>query len=125
VIAGYTLAMVGMGCWLKRRDSDMEDYLLGGRSIPWWLAGVSYLMTLVSTLSMVALPGEAYANGITLAIQNLILPPIALAAIDGAGNKSYVQERLGCMPFLTVPSAQPPLDSWFRDGNTLGLASLD
>ena len=70
IVGLYMLAMMGVGVRFSRGDANTEDYLLGGRAIPWWLAGVSYLMTLLSTISMVAIPGEAYAHGVTLALQH-------------------------------------------------------
>lgn len=38
----YMLALVGMALYLKKRASgSLEDYLVGGRKIPWWAIGIS------------------------------------------------------------------------------------
>lgn len=76
----YLLVVVGVGVWFSRGGSDTEDYLLGGRGMPWWLIGVSYVVSLLSTLTLVGVPGEAYANGVTLAIGSLIMPIFAVIA---------------------------------------------
>ena len=76
----YLLVVVGVGVWFSRGESDTEDYLLGGRGMPWWLIGVSYVVSLLSTLTLVGVPGEAYANGVTLAVGSLILPIFAVIA---------------------------------------------
>jgi SSS family transporter len=78
VIVLYMLAVVGVGLWFSRGGSDTESYLLGGRDMPWWLIGISYVVSLLSTLTMVGVPGEAYTNGVTLAIGSLILPVFAV-----------------------------------------------
>ena len=51
----YLLAMIGIGVWFARREDDTEDYLLGGRAMPGWGIGLSYVGSLLSTLTRAAL----------------------------------------------------------------------
>jgi solute:Na+ symporter, SSS family len=45
IICLYLGAIVALGLQLKRRASaSLEQYLLGGRSMPWWMLGVSGVM---------------------------------------------------------------------------------
>lgn len=76
----YMLLVVGVGFWFSRDESDTETYLLGGRGMPWWVIGISYVVSLLSTLTLVGVPGEAYSNGVTLALGSLILPFCAVIA---------------------------------------------
>lgn len=64
----YLAAVLGIGWWFHAKKGNTENYLMGGRRVPWWLAGISYMVTLVSTLSLVGCPGEAYKNGLTAAL---------------------------------------------------------
>ena len=42
VVGVYMIATLGVGLWLSRRAStSLEEFFVGGRSIPWWLAGAS------------------------------------------------------------------------------------
>ncbi len=42
VIIVYFSILIGMGAWLQRRASaSLEDYFIGGRSLPWWALGLS------------------------------------------------------------------------------------
>ncbi|MGH7662720.1 MAG: sodium:solute symporter family protein [Gemmatimonadaceae bacterium] len=42
VVAVYMVVTLAIGLWLSRRASrSMEEFFVGGRSIPWWLAGAS------------------------------------------------------------------------------------
>ena len=42
IIVAYVLALISFGLYLKKKaTSSLEDYLVGGRSIPWWMLGVS------------------------------------------------------------------------------------
>jgi len=70
-----SLAVVmGIGIWFSRGPKNTATYLLGSRSMPWWAIGVSYMMSILSTLSIVSIPGEAYNNGLTVAIGQLFFP---------------------------------------------------
>ncbi len=41
-MGGYLLILIGMGFYLKRLASrSLENYICGGRHIPWWMMGVS------------------------------------------------------------------------------------
>ena len=48
VILFYFLVLVGLGLYLERRASaSLEDYLVGGRRLPWWAIGVSGMASFV------------------------------------------------------------------------------
>jgi SSS family transporter len=58
----YLAVLVAMGCYFARRESGTEDYLLAGRRIPWWAAGISIFGTQLSAISYVATPAVYYAT---------------------------------------------------------------
>jgi Na+/proline symporter len=42
IIVGYFILVVGVGLWVSRRGSkDMDSYFLGGKTLPWYMLGVS------------------------------------------------------------------------------------
>jgi len=53
---------------------EADEHLLGGGKIPWWAAAISYVMALLSTVSLVATPGEAYNNGLRLYVLEWFAP---------------------------------------------------
>lgn len=73
-IGGYLATLLGIGAWFSREKGDTEVYLLGNRSMSWWVVGVSYMISLLSTMSLVAVPGEVYNHGLTLIIRNFVAP---------------------------------------------------
>ena len=79
-IVVYMLVVIGMGFWFSRRERTSEDFLLGGRSIVWWAIGISYLMSLTSTISMVMVPGETFNNGISAYILFGVVYPFTSVA---------------------------------------------
>ena len=80
VMGCYLLGMVALGLWFSRTSKNTESYLLGGRSMVWWVVGISYLVSLLSTISLVMVPGYAYEHGVTMILPWLFAPFMALAA---------------------------------------------
>lgn len=51
---------------------------MAGRGMPWWLISVASFMTLISTNSLVSIPGEAYSRGVGLAMRSIIGPLLGI-----------------------------------------------
>jgi SSS family solute:Na+ symporter len=81
VVGLYLGAMLGIGLWFKWKEAHggTEEYLMGNRSMPWWLIGIAYVMTLLSTNSLVAVPGEAFNHGLALAVRYVLAPFVGIA----------------------------------------------
>ncbi len=68
VIILYLAAVIGIGVWCSRGEKTSENYLLGGRKIPFLAVGLACMMALLSSVSLVMVPGEIYNHGLTLFI---------------------------------------------------------
>jgi len=56
VIAGYIIAMIALSVYLGRRQTNQEDYFVGGRNLPWWAVGLSTMATQTSAISFISIP---------------------------------------------------------------------
>lgn len=74
VIVLYLAAMLGMGFWFYLRDqtASTADYFVGGRSIPFWVAGISLYATNTSSISFIAIPAKAFDTNWQYLTNNLI-----------------------------------------------------
>lgn len=63
IIAAYFLLVNGIGIAVARSGS-VEDYFLGGRNIPWYIACFSIVATETSTLTLTSIPGVAYSGSL-------------------------------------------------------------
>jgi SSS family transporter len=65
IIATYFALSLLVGIYFTRRAGrDTEQYFLGGRSIPWWLAGVSIVATTFSSDTPLLVTGITARGGI-------------------------------------------------------------
>jgi SSS family transporter len=78
ILGLYLLANVIVGLGVSRKKKTTEEYLLGGRKIPWFAVGISYMMSLVSTVSLVAVPGEIFNHGLSLLFLGLLYPVFSI-----------------------------------------------
>ncbi len=83
IILGYLAAIVAMGLVLSRRVHDARDYFLAGRSLTWWIIGLSIIGTNVSAEGYVGAAGGAYQVGIAQANFEWIgaIPAMILASL--------------------------------------------
>ena len=65
IVAGYMGASLLLGVYLARRASgSMVDFFVGGRAIPWWLAGTSMAATTFSIDTPLYVAGVVGTRGI-------------------------------------------------------------
>jgi SSS family solute:Na+ symporter len=52
--------LVGIGVWFARQQRDTVDFFLARRRVPWWAAGLSFLATEISAVTIISVPATAY-----------------------------------------------------------------
>lgn len=64
IIALYALTLVGMTIYLKKLASaSLEDYLVGGRSLPWWMLGASGMASFLDVAGTMVIVSFLYMLG--------------------------------------------------------------
>lgn len=63
VLFSTLLLIVGYGTWKTRGRKNMEGYLLGNKSMPWWSVCLSIMATQASAITFLSTPGQAYEDG--------------------------------------------------------------
>jgi solute:Na+ symporter, SSS family len=62
VFVGFYLIILATSLWKSRSEKGSAGYFLGGRSLPWWLIGVSVVAANLSTEQFVGMAGQAAGN---------------------------------------------------------------
>src|SRR5437016_14061069 len=65
IIAIYLAGITLFGLRFRRRDRSLRAYFLADRNIPWWAIALSIVAAETSTLTIISIPGLAYATNFT------------------------------------------------------------
>lgn len=74
VIVVYLVSMLGIGLYfyLREKRQSTADFFVGGRSIPFWAAGVSLYAANTSSISYIAIPAKAFETNWQYLTNNLV-----------------------------------------------------
>ena len=62
VILAYLAGITWFGARFRRHQKDLRDYLLGGRTAPWWAISLSIVSAETSTLTIVGTPALSFTG---------------------------------------------------------------
>ncbi|HEY8780254.1 MAG TPA: sodium:solute symporter [Mucilaginibacter sp.] len=64
IVLGVTLLTIVLyGVWKSGANKNIDQYLMGGRSLPWYHVGLSVMATQASAITFLSAPGQAYSDG--------------------------------------------------------------
>src|SRR5665213_898883 len=64
IVLGVTLLTIVLyGVWKSGANKNIDQYLMGGRSLPWYHVGFSVMATQASAITFLSAPGQAYSDG--------------------------------------------------------------
>ncbi len=101
VILVYLVGIVGLGCWVglrhRRGGGESKDYFLAGGTLTWPVIGLALFSTNISTVHLVSLAQEGYANG--LAFGNFeLMAGFTLILLALFFAPFYIRSRVATLP---------------------------
>ncbi len=60
LLLGLLGLMFFIGWYFGRKESSTDDFFLGGRGIPWWVACLSFVATEISAMTIIGVPATAF-----------------------------------------------------------------
>ena len=73
----YGTVLIGMGVYYTRKCRTSEQFMVAGRSIPAWAAGLAVMSTYTSSISYIATPGKAFSSNWHPFIFSLCIIPVS------------------------------------------------
>ncbi len=73
----YGCVLIGMGVYYTRKCRTAEQFMVAGRSIPAWAAGLAVMSAYTSSISYIATPGKAFDSNWNPMIFALCILPVA------------------------------------------------
>ena len=106
VVVAYVALITFVGIRFAQRVKNAKDFFLAGRSLTWWVIGLSIIGTNVDTNGYIGASGNAYSIGIAQANFEWIgaIPAMIIAALTGISAPSSSWES--CTNSL-LRSSQP------------------
>ncbi|HET9502724.1 MAG TPA: sodium:solute symporter [Hymenobacter sp.] len=80
IIALYLAAMIGVGVYFARKNSNPEQYSSASGKIPGWAIGLSIYATFLSSNTFLGVPGKAFGTNWNALVFSLSMPLAAWVA---------------------------------------------
>jgi len=77
----YLAGILAMGLSFSRKNTNTEEYFVGGRTFAGWVVGFSMVGTVMSSITFLAYPGDAFKTSWLRFIPNFMLPLGAIIAV--------------------------------------------
>jgi SSS family solute:Na+ symporter len=105
ILVLYSCVLIGMGIYYVRKTRTADEFMVAGRSIPAWAAGLAVMSAYTSSISYIATPGKAFDSNWHPIIFALCIFPVAWLVCKYAvpyyrkakliSVYSFLEERLG------------------------------
>jgi len=80
VMFGWLLFLVAYGLWRGRGSGSVSQYLLAGKTMPWYAMGLSIMATQASAITFISTTGQSYTDGMRF-VQFYFGLPLAMVAL--------------------------------------------
>jgi Na+/proline symporter len=81
IVLGVTLlTIVIYGVWKSGANNNIDQFLMGNRSLPWYHVGLSVMATQASAITFLSAPGQAYSDGMRF-VQFYLGLPLAMIVL--------------------------------------------
>src|ERR1700686_1877642 len=81
VMVATIVAIPSFGLWRGRRSKTVSEYLLAGKTMPWYAMGLSIMATQASAITFIAPTGQAFVDGMRF-VQFYFGLPIAMVILS-------------------------------------------
>ena len=81
IVLGVTLlTIITYGIWKSGSNKNIDQFLMGGRSLKWYHVGLSVMATQASAITFLSAPGQAYSDGMRF-VQFYLGLPLAMIVL--------------------------------------------
>src|SRR6516162_9715990 len=80
VMFGWLVFLVSYGLWRGRGSGSVSQYLLAGKTMPWYAMGLSIMATQASAITFISTTGQSYTDGMRF-VQFYFGLPLAMIVI--------------------------------------------
>ena len=93
VLCIWLVSIVGYGLWRGRRSRTVSQYLLAGKTMPWYAMGLSIMATQASAITFISTTGQAYVDGMRF-VQFYFGLPFAMVVLSATAVPIFHRARV-------------------------------
>jgi SSS family transporter len=112
VMFGWLVALVSYGLWRGRKSGSVDQFLLAGKSMPWYAMGLSIMATQASAITFISTTAQAYIDGMRfvqfyfgLPLAMILISAVAVPIFHNSGVYTayeYLEKRFDAKTRLLV-----------------------
>jgi SSS family solute:Na+ symporter len=81
VLLGWLVLLVSFGLWRARGSNSVNQFLLAGKTMPWYAMGLSIMATQAGAITFISTPGQSYVDGMRF-VQFYFGLPLAMVILS-------------------------------------------
>src|ERR1700727_1211137 len=81
VLTAWLIFLISYGLWRGRGSKTVDQYLLAGKTMPWYAMGLSIMATQASAITFISTTSQAYVDGMRF-VQFYFGLPIAMVILS-------------------------------------------
>ncbi len=81
VLVSWLVLLISYGLWRSRGSNTTSQFLLAGKTMPWYAMGLSIMATQAGAITFISTPGQAYVDGMRF-VQFYFGMPIAMVILS-------------------------------------------
>ena len=81
VMAGWLVFLVSYGLWRGRGSGSTQEFMLAGKTMPWYAMGLSIMATQASAITFISTTAQAYVDGMRF-VQFYFGLPLAMVILS-------------------------------------------
>src|SRR5487761_2236218 len=81
VLFGWLAFLVSYGLWRGRGSDTVNQFLLAGKTMPWYAMGLSIMATQASAITFISTPGQSFIDGMRF-VQFYFGLPVAMVILS-------------------------------------------
>jgi len=93
VLSGWLVFLVSYGLWRGRGSNSVNQFLLAGKTMPWYAMGLSIMATQASAITFISTTGQAYVDGMRF-VQFYFGLPIAMVILSATAVPIFHRARV-------------------------------
>src|SRR5262245_43158637 len=93
VLAAWLVFLVSYGLWRGRGSVSTHQYLLAGKTMPWYAMGLSIMATQASAITFISTTAQAYVDGMRF-VQFYFGLPLAMVILSATAVPIFHRARV-------------------------------